>query len=167
MSMRKISYADYWFPPEIIQQAIWLYLQFTLSFRDVEDLLAKRGTVVSYQTVRRSVNHFGRVVEADVRKRRPMPHSIWHLDKVYLKVGAGWSMSGAPPRCLRGETCSCNLRRPEAAIHRRTSSRLRIGRRRAPEVPVGNRHDPSERKLTEDTHENTPTHAPGGESIWL
>jgi transposase-like protein len=46
--MSKISYAVYRFPPEIIQQAIWLYVRFTLSFRDVEDLLAERGIMVSY-----------------------------------------------------------------------------------------------------------------------
>ena len=73
--MTKISYAGYRFPPEIIQQAIWLYLRFTLSFRDVEDLLAERGIVVSYETVRRWVNHFGPMIAADLRKRRPKPHS--------------------------------------------------------------------------------------------
>ena len=46
--MTEISYSDYRFPPEIVQQAIWLYVRFTLSFRDVEDLLAERGIVVSY-----------------------------------------------------------------------------------------------------------------------
>jgi transposase-like protein len=85
--MTKISYAGYRFPPEIIQQAIWLYLRFTLSFRDVEDLLAERGIVVSYETVRRWVNHFGPMIAADLRKRRPKPHSVWHLDEVYLKIG--------------------------------------------------------------------------------
>jgi hypothetical protein len=55
----KISYAGYRFPPVIIQQAVWLYARFTLSFRDVEDLLAERGIAVSYETVRRWVNHFG------------------------------------------------------------------------------------------------------------
>ena len=85
--MRKISYAGYRFPPEIIQQAIWLYLRFTLSFRDVEDLLAERGIVVSYETVRRWVNHFGPMIAADLRNRRPKPHSVWHLDEVYLKIG--------------------------------------------------------------------------------
>jgi hypothetical protein len=50
--MTKISYKGYRFPPEIIQQAIWLYVRFTLSFRDVEDLLAERGIMVSYETVR-------------------------------------------------------------------------------------------------------------------
>ena len=49
--MRKTSYAGYRFPPEVIHQAIWLYLRFTLSFRDVEDLLAERGIAVSYETV--------------------------------------------------------------------------------------------------------------------
>ena len=47
----KISSKGYRFPPEIIQQVIWLYLRFTLSFRDVEDLLAERGIAVSYETV--------------------------------------------------------------------------------------------------------------------
>src|SRR5208337_1207570 len=84
--MRKISYASYRFPPEIIQQAIWLYLRFTLSFRDVEDLLAERGVTVSYETIRRWVNHFGPSIAADLRKRRPKPHAIWHLDEVYLKI---------------------------------------------------------------------------------
>jgi hypothetical protein len=38
--MKRISYSGYRFPPRVIQQAIWLYLRFTLSLRDVEDLLA-------------------------------------------------------------------------------------------------------------------------------
>ena len=84
--MRKISYAGYRFPPEVIHQAIWLYLRFTLSFRDVEDLLAERGIAVSYETVRRWVNHFGPMIAAHLRKRRPKPHATWHLDEVYLKI---------------------------------------------------------------------------------
>jgi putative transposase len=83
--MAKISYRGYRFPPEIIQQAIWLYVRFILSFRDVEDLLAERGIAVSYETVRRWVNHFGPKIAADLRNRRPKPHTIWHLDEVYLK----------------------------------------------------------------------------------
>jgi putative transposase len=84
--MTKISYSGYRFPPEIIHQAIWLYLRFTLSFRDVEDLLAERGIVVSYETVRRWVNYFGPLIAAELRKRRPKPDSVWHLDEVYLKI---------------------------------------------------------------------------------
>jgi transposase-like protein len=65
--MKKISYRGYRFPSEIIQQAIWLYLRFTLSLRDV--------IMVSYETVRRWVNHFGPMIAADLRKRRPKPHT--------------------------------------------------------------------------------------------
>ena len=86
MSMTKISYAGYRFPPEIIQQAIWLYLRFTLSLRDVEDLLAERAIGVSYETVRRRVNHFWPLIAADLRKRRPKPHTTWHLNEVHLKI---------------------------------------------------------------------------------
>lgn len=58
--MTKISYAGYRFPPEIIHHSIWLYLRFTLSCRDLEDLLAERGIAVSYETVRRWVEISGR-----------------------------------------------------------------------------------------------------------
>jgi transposase-like protein len=80
--MKKISYRGYRF---IIHQAIWLYLRFTLSLRDVEDLLAERGEALSYETVRRWVNHFGPMI-ADLRKRRLKPHGTWHVDEVYLKI---------------------------------------------------------------------------------
>src|SRR6201991_4773658 len=84
--MTKIS-ADIAFRPEIIQHAIWLYVRFTLSFRDIEGLLAERGIMVSHETVRRWVNHFGPAIAADLRKRRPKPHTIWHLDEVCLRIG--------------------------------------------------------------------------------
>ena len=74
--MTKVSYSGYRFPPVIIQRAIWLS-RFTLSFRDVEDLLAERGIIVSYETVRRWVNHFGPMIAVGLRRRRPRPHSTW------------------------------------------------------------------------------------------
>jgi hypothetical protein len=86
--------SGYRFPSEIIHQAIWLCLRFTLSLRDVEDLLAERGVAVSYETVRRWVNHFGPMIAADLRKRRLKPHATWHLDEVYLKSATAWSISG-------------------------------------------------------------------------
>src|SRR5689334_17096158 len=57
--MAPLCYRRYRFPPEIIQHAIWLYLRFTLSYRDVEELLAERGLDISYETVRRWVLKFG------------------------------------------------------------------------------------------------------------
>jgi transposase-like protein len=53
--MAPLCYRRHRFPPEIIPHAIWLYLRFTLSYRDVEELLAERGLDISYETVRRWV----------------------------------------------------------------------------------------------------------------
>ena len=57
--MDQLSYRRDRFPPAVIQHAIWLYLRFTLSYRDVEELLAERGLEISYETVRRWVLKFG------------------------------------------------------------------------------------------------------------
>jgi len=57
--MAPLCYRRDRFPTEIIQHAIWLYLRFTLSYRDVEELLAERGLDISYETVRRWVLKFG------------------------------------------------------------------------------------------------------------
>src|SRR4030081_1954304 len=56
--MDQLSYSRHRFPPPVIQHSIWLYLRFTLSYRDVEDLLAERGLDISYETVRRWVLKF-------------------------------------------------------------------------------------------------------------
>jgi putative transposase len=61
-------------------------LRFTLSLRDVEDLLAERGIMVSYESIRRWINYFGPLIAADLRKRRPKPDASWHLDEVFLKI---------------------------------------------------------------------------------
>ena len=65
--MQKISYARCRFPPVIIQHAVWLYFRFSLSYRDVEDLLAERGIDVSYETVRRWALKFGQAYARRLR----------------------------------------------------------------------------------------------------
>jgi putative transposase len=84
--MRQISYKRHRFPPEVIRQAVWLYFRFTLSLRDVEDLLAERGIDVSYETVRCWVDKFGRAIAANIRRSRPRPGSVWHLDKMVVRI---------------------------------------------------------------------------------
>src|SRR5262252_4884554 len=69
----ELSYRRHRFPPVVIQHAVWLYLRFTLSYRDVEDLLAERGFDVSYETVRSWVLKFGPVIARRLRQRRPRP----------------------------------------------------------------------------------------------
>jgi transposase-like protein len=82
-----VSYSRHQFPPVVIQQAVWLYLRFTLSYRDVEDLLAERGLNVSYETVRRWVLKFGVLFARRLRERRPRPNSQWHLDEMVAVTG--------------------------------------------------------------------------------
>ena len=65
--MVQLSYRRHRFPAEIIQHAIWLYLRFTLSYRDVEEVLAECGLDVSYETVRRWVLKFGPLIARKLR----------------------------------------------------------------------------------------------------
>jgi transposase-like protein len=76
----------YRFPSDIIQRAVWMYLRFTLSYRDVEDLLAERSIQVTYETVRRWVLTFGPVIARRLRMRRPLPHRRWHLDEMFVQI---------------------------------------------------------------------------------
>jgi transposase-like protein len=81
-----ISFARHQFPPVIIRHAVWLYVRFTLSYRDVEDLLAGRVVDLSYETVRRWVLKFGPVFAQELRRRRPRPTSRWHLDEMAVVI---------------------------------------------------------------------------------
>src|SRR4028119_482193 len=73
-------------PPATVQLAMRLYLRFTLSYRDVEDLLAERGLEVSYETVRRWVLKFGPAIARRLRHRRPKPSARWHLDEMAARI---------------------------------------------------------------------------------
>src|ERR671931_724329 len=84
--MRPISYAHHQFPPVLIQHAVWLCLHFTLSYRDVEDLLAERGVEVSYKTIRRWVRKFGPLYARRLRHFHPKPSRRWHLDEMVVRI---------------------------------------------------------------------------------
>jgi putative transposase len=85
--MPSISYARHHYPPSVIQHSVWLYLRFTLSYRDVEELLAERGLDVSYETIRRWVLKFGPAFAKRLRRQRPRPSTRWHLDEMIVFIG--------------------------------------------------------------------------------
>ena len=58
---------------------VWLYARFTLSYRDVEDLLAERGLDISCESVRRWFLKFGAPITRNLRHTRPIPNGYWHL----------------------------------------------------------------------------------------
>ena len=84
--MQPVSFKRHRFPPDVIRQAVWLYFRFTLSFRDVEEMLAQRGIEASYETVRCWTLKFGRLFAQNLRRSRPKPTGHWHLDEMVVKI---------------------------------------------------------------------------------
>ena len=88
----------------IIQHAVWLYHRFPLSYRDVQELLHRRGIVVSHETLREWCIKFGPLFAEDLRHREPRRGSRWHLDEVCTSVDGvrHWLFLGrtAPMRTL-------------------------------------------------------------------
>ena len=79
-------YRGFRFPAEVIEHAVWLYHCFSLSLRDVETILAARGVVVSYESIREWGLRFGRLFANTLKRRRPKPGDKWHLDEVFLRI---------------------------------------------------------------------------------
>ena len=86
MSAKTPSYHGYRFPPEIISHAVWLYFRFSLSFRDVEDLLAKRGVIVTYETIRQWSRKFGAEYARKLKRREGRLGDTWHLDELFVTI---------------------------------------------------------------------------------
>jgi len=86
MTSEPATYPGYRFPAEIISHAVWLYHVFSLSFRDVELILAERGVIVSHESIRQWCLKFGADFARKLRRRRPKPGDTWHLDEVFLKI---------------------------------------------------------------------------------
>ncbi len=80
------TYKGYRFPAEIISHAVWLYYRFSLSYRDVEELLAARGIVLTYETIRQWCRRFGQHYAKELRRRRAQTGDKWHLDEVFLTI---------------------------------------------------------------------------------
>ena len=84
--MKPISYKGHRFPADIIRHAVWLYFRFTLSLRNVEEMMAERGVDVSYETIRCWARKFGRLYAQNLRRSRPRSSGRWHLDEVAVKI---------------------------------------------------------------------------------
>ena len=85
MSSRTTSpYKNHRFPPEIIVHAVWLYLRFSLSFREIEELLAERGVTLSYEAARLWCLKFGSTFARKLRRSRPDDMS--HLDELFIRI---------------------------------------------------------------------------------
>jgi putative transposase len=79
-------YAGYRYPSQIISHAVWLYHRFTLSFRNIEELLAARGITVSYETIRNWCQKFGQRYCKLLKKNRGRLGNTWYLDEVFINI---------------------------------------------------------------------------------
>ncbi len=79
-------YKRHRFPPAIIAHAVWLYFRFALSYRDVEELLAERGVIMTHETVRQWCRTFGQQYANELRRRRSRPGDKWHFDEVFISI---------------------------------------------------------------------------------
>ncbi|HYR82757.1 MAG TPA: IS6 family transposase [Terriglobia bacterium] len=86
MQSKRSGYHGYRFSSDIISHAVWLYHRFCLSFRDVEDLLAQRGIIVSYETIRHWCQKFGASYARKLKRREGRLGDIWYLDEVFVRI---------------------------------------------------------------------------------
>jgi putative transposase len=86
MTISSNPYRGFRFPREVIEHAVWLYHCFSLSLRDVELILAARGIVVSYESIREWGLRFGRIFANMLRQRRPQPGDKWYMDEVFIRI---------------------------------------------------------------------------------
>jgi putative transposase len=95
-------YRGFRFPAEVIEHAVWLYHCFSLSLRDVETILATRGIVVSYESIREWGLRFGQMFANALKRRRPRPGDKWFLDEVLiLSANSGGCCQGGEARHAR------------------------------------------------------------------
>ena len=80
------NYHGHRFPPLIISHAVWLYHRFTLSFRDIEALLAERGVIVSYESIRQWCRKFGPGYARTLKRRQGRLGDTWYLDELFITI---------------------------------------------------------------------------------
>ncbi len=79
-------YRRHRFPSEDISHCVWLYFHFSISYRDVEEMMAMRGLTLTYETIRYWCLKFGQAYSNALHRSRPRPGDKWHLDEVFLKI---------------------------------------------------------------------------------
>ncbi|MBI1772326.1 MAG: IS6 family transposase [Burkholderiales bacterium] len=83
---KSLLYRGFRYPAEIIRHVVWLYFRFALSFRDIEELMASRGIIVTYETIRQWTVKFGQGYANELRRCQPQRGDKWHLDEVVLTI---------------------------------------------------------------------------------
>ena len=75
------------FPKAVILYAVWFYVRFPVSYRDLEEIMAERGVEVDHATLNRWVEKFSGQIASEAQKRKAQPARSWRMDETYIKVG--------------------------------------------------------------------------------
>jgi putative transposase len=86
MNVSPSLYRRHRFPAEVISHCVWLYFRFSVSYRDVEEMMAMRGLLLTHETIRYWCLKFGQAYANNSRRRQPRTGDRWHLDEVFLKI---------------------------------------------------------------------------------
>jgi len=96
-AMPSSLYKGHRYPVEIISHCVWLYHRFSLSLREIEELMMARGVLVTYETIHQWCRKFGQAFANQLRRRRPRPGDKWHLDEVFCECVVRRFRSGPLP----------------------------------------------------------------------
>ena len=78
------------FPKCVVLQAVYWYLRYSLSYRDIEELMEERGIKLDHATVQRWVIKYTPLIEAEFRKKKKAVGSSWRMDETYIKIKGTW-----------------------------------------------------------------------------
>ena len=162
MNKRKKRYHGHRFPPQIISHAVWLYHRFSLSFRDVEDLLAERGIQVSYESVRRWCLKFGPSYKRALKRREGRLGDAWFVDEVFIKI-RGQLLYLWRAVDQDGDVLDILVQpRRDAAAAKRFFRTILGGQKESPRTLVTDKlrsYAPAARSVLPDAHHNTDVYA--------
>ena len=88
--MSQLNFKGSHFSKCVILQAVFWYLRYSLSYRDIEELMEERGVEVDHSTVQRWVVKYTPHLETEIRKRKRAVGSSWRMDETYIKVKGVW-----------------------------------------------------------------------------
>src|ERR671929_180832 len=114
------AFRGFRFPAEVILWAVRWYLQFPLSYRDLERMLADRGVAVDHTTLLRWVQRFAPELEKRLRRHLRPCRGPWHVDETYLRVGGKGATCTGPSTGRGRPSTSCSA--PGATRRRRADS---------------------------------------------
>ena len=86
-----ISFKGAQFPKEVVLFAVFFYVRYTVSFRDLEEIMAERGVILEHATLNRWVAKYSPLIANTARRRKALADRSWRMDETYIKVKGEWA----------------------------------------------------------------------------